>query len=114
MSVHPQDRDLEESSADDSDVEAIPDYLTRKTLSPSVSVKSLSHQRNANMSVTHGRTGVPSPIAISSEWTSVEDDKPTYYNAASCERDEETTLVEERGKLYIDPSVQPSITPPVA
>jgi hypothetical protein len=99
MSVHPQDRDLEESSASESDVVATTECLKRKTLSPSVPVKSRASRRDADMSATHGRSGVSSPIAISSEWTNVEDDEPTYYDTANCECDEDTTLVEERSKL---------------
>jgi hypothetical protein len=101
MNVHPQDRDLEESSASESDIVSTTESIKRKTLSPSVPVKSQASQHDANMFATQGRSGVSSPIVISSKWTNVEDDEPTYYDTANCERDEDTTLVEERGMLQI-------------
>jgi hypothetical protein len=129
MSIHPQDRDLEESSADDSDDEAAAPGPKRKTSSRSVTVKSPSRQHGTSMSVTQGRTGVSSPTLISSEPANVEDDEPAdkadepadiadepatledgerddYYNT-SCERDGEMTLVEEQGRSCIDPHPTP-------
>jgi hypothetical protein len=106
MSVHPQDRDLEESSADDSDGKATACGRQRKTSSHSVPAKSRTRQRDSETFVMHERTGVSSPIAISSESTNVDGDEPTYYDRAICERDERMTLVEERGRLHKASSVR--------
>jgi hypothetical protein len=125
MSIHPQDRDLEESSTTDSGGEAATPVPKRKTSSRSVLAKPPSRRRGTSMSVTQGRTGVSSPTLISSEHADVEDDEPAniaddepvdiadepatledgesddYYNT-SCERDGEMTLVEEQGRSCID------------
>jgi hypothetical protein len=130
MSIHPQDRDLEESSTTDSSGEAAAPGPKRKTSSRSITAKSPSRQHGTSMSVTQGRTGVSSPTLISSEPADVEDDEPAniaddepadiadepailedgerddYYNA-SCERDGEMTLVEEQGRSCIDPHPTP-------
>jgi hypothetical protein len=130
MSIHPQDRDLEESSTTDSGGEAAAPGPKRKTSSRSVTAKSPSRQHGTSMSVTQGRTGVSSPTLISSEPADVEGDEPAniaddepadiadepatledgecddYYNA-SCERDGEMTLVEEQGRSCIDPHSTP-------
>jgi hypothetical protein len=76
MSIHPQDRDLEESSTTDSGGEAATPVPKRKTSSRSVLAKPPSRRRGTSMSVTQGRTGVSSPTLISSEHADVEDDEP--------------------------------------
>jgi hypothetical protein len=110
MSIHPQDRDLEESSTDDSDEEGTAPRHKRKIASRSLPTKSRSCQRDANTSATHGRTGVCSPMVISSESADIDDDEPTGYHIASCEPDEDTSLVEEHGRSCIHLSFQPKTT----
>jgi hypothetical protein len=109
MSVHPQDHDLEESSADVSDEEATAPSYKRKTASRSVPTKSRSRQRNTNMSFTHGRSEVSSPTVISSEPADVEDDGPTGCHNVSCEP-EDMALVDQRGRSCIYLPSQPKTT----
>jgi hypothetical protein len=109
MSVHPQDHDLEESSADVSDEEATAPSYKRKTASRSVPTKSRSRQRNTNMSVTHGRSEVSSPTVISSEPADVEDDGLTGCHNVSCEP-EDMALVDQRGRSCIYLPSQPKTT----
>jgi hypothetical protein len=113
MSVHPQDRDLEESSSDNSDEGATAPSRKRKTESRSVPIKSRSRQPNANMSVTHRRSEVSSPTVISSEPADVEDDGLAGCHNVSREPDEDMPLVDERGRSCMYLPFQPKVTLPV-
>jgi hypothetical protein len=99
MNIHPQDRDLEMSSTDDSASERSDDEAKRTKLSRSNKEKPVSELQC--------HTKALSTVTISSEATIPDEEEPSCHNGGSCPGNEDASLVEEQGKSCILSFSQP-------